>query len=42
MERRQPAGDVAVTDIEDAAVMQKEKPPFQAIPNWRMSRQKME
>jgi len=31
------AGHAGASDIEDAGGMQKEKPPFQAIPNWRPS-----
>jgi hypothetical protein len=29
------AGDAAATDIEEMAMMQREKPSIQAIPNWR-------
>jgi hypothetical protein len=32
---RQGHGDAGVTDIEEIGRMQKEKPSFEAIPNWR-------
>jgi hypothetical protein len=30
-----PMGDAGITDIEEMGWMQKEKPSFEAIPNWR-------